>query len=234
MTFREEIIGDCRLVWIYALCEPGGENPRYVGKTVRGLNPRHKGHLYDAKRRNLPVHRWIRKQHKRGSWTCIRALEIVAADGDWAAREKFWIKRLREQGHDLLNITEGGDGHAGRVKSEDERQRIAAGLRTGAHFNCEVCGAQFWRKQYAIKRAENRFCSRPCYSASLKGVSRTMPATCTERGVKAAAAAKLARLTCINGHLWTDETTRKNSRGARVCRVCEREAKRRYQERYRD
>lgn len=43
-----------------------------------------------------------------------------------------------------------------------ERAKIAAALRTGAHFACETCGASFWRKRKDIKRGHNRFCSRAC------------------------------------------------------------------------
>jgi hypothetical protein len=166
---REEVIGDCRSVWIYALCEPGGHNPRYVGKTHRSLSARHKGHLYDVKRRShLPLYRWIKKQHAKGVWTCIRALEIVAPGEDWAARERFWINRIRELGYELLNLTAGGEGLPGLPRSPEVRRRIAAGLRTGATFGCERCGQEFWRKRSEIQKGNNRFCSRDCSNARHK------------------------------------------------------------------
>lgn len=234
---REEIIGDCRKrkdnsTAIYALCEDDG-SPRYVGKTDYYLHVRHKGHLRDADKARLPVHRWIRKRIESGSRSVIRLLEYVPAGGDWAAAERRWIAEYRERGCNLLNLTNGGEGLSGLPRSAETRAAISKALKTGATFSCEMCGTEFWRKRNEINRGECRFCSRACYSSSLKGVSRPVPAICTERGVKAAAAAKLARRACRNGHEWTDETTRKNRHGARVCRVCEREAKRRYMERSR-
>lgn len=234
---REEIIGDCRKradgsTAIYALCEEDG-SPRYVGKTDYYLHVRHKAHLRAAGKARLPVHRWLCKRVAAGRRSVIRLLEYVPAGGDWAAAERRWVAAYRADGCDLLNLTDGGEGHAGLPKSDSARASISEALKTGARFACETCGAGFWRKRNQIDRGDCRFCSRPCYSASLRGVSRPVPALCTERGVKAAAAAKLARPSCRNGHRWTDETTRKNSRGARVCRVCEREAKLRFMERNR-
>lgn len=234
---RTEIIGDCRKradgsTAIYALCEEDG-SPRYVGKTVYYLHVRHKAHLRDARKARLPVHRWLHKRVQGGHRAVIRLLEYVPAGQDWEAAERRWIAAYRADGCDLLNLTEGGEGQAGLAKSESARAAISEALKTGATFPCETCGTEFWRRRSEIDRGDCRFCSRPCYSASLKGVSRPVPAACTEAGVKAAAAARLARPACRNGHRWTDETTRKNSRGARVCRVCEREAKRRLQERSR-
>ena len=235
--FREEIIGDCRKrtdgsTAIYALCEEDG-SPRYVGKTDYYLHVRHKAHIRAAARPRLPVHRWLRKRVAGGHRAVIRLLEYVPAGADWAAAERRWIAAYRSQGCDLLNLTDGGEGQAGLPKSEAARAAISKALKTGATFACETCGAEFWRKRNEIERGNCRFCSRACYSSSLKGVSRPVPAICTEHGVRAAAAAKLARSACRNGHGWTQETTRKNTRGARVCRVCEREAKRRYRERNR-
>lgn len=237
MSFREEIIGDCRKrtdgsTAIYALCEED-YTPRYVGKTDYYLHVRHKAHLRDATKPRLPVHRWLRKRVSAGHRAVIRLLEYVPAGGDWAAAERWWIAAYRGGGHDLLNLTDGGEGHSGLPKSARARLAISEALKTGATFACETCGGEFWRKRNEIDRGDCRFCSRHCYAASLKGKSRPVPTVCTERGVKAAAAAKLARPNCRNGHRWTAETTRKNSRGARVCRICEREAKLRYKERSR-
>lgn len=170
MIHREEIIGDDRSTWIYALCEPGGVTPRYVGKTVRGLSVRHKDHLRAAAKidARYPVHRWIRRLYAAGSWSCIRALEIVEAGSDWAARERFWIERLRSQGHSLLNLTLGGDGVAGRRRPPEEIERIRAGKRTGGEFSCLACGGSFYRKRNEIARGHNRYCSRRCSNARHK------------------------------------------------------------------
>ena len=162
---REERIGGQREVLIYALTYPGTDRVRYVGKTARSPRKRHNEHIAAAIRGvpRLPVHRWIKSLYKRGSWSCMWHLERVPEGEDWAARERHWIEKFRSEGHDLLNLTEGGEGLLGLSRPQSVREAIAAGLRTGAYFNCETCGAQFWRKQRDIKAGHNRFCSRRCY-----------------------------------------------------------------------
>ena len=163
---REERIGNQRQVLIYALTYPGTDYVRYVGKTVRSPRKRHKEHIAAALNNpRLPVHRWVASLYRRGLWSCLWHLERVPETEDWAARERYWIKRFRNEGHDLLNLTEGGEGLPGMPRPQAVRDAIAAGLRTGSHFNCETCGAQFWRKQRDIKAGHNRFCSKVCYQA---------------------------------------------------------------------
>ncbi len=163
---REERIGGQRQVLIYALTYPGTDDVRYVGKTVRSPRKRHKEHIAAALNNpRLPVHRWVASLYRRGLWSCLWHLERVPETEDWAARERYWIKRFRNDGHDLLNLTEGGEGLPGMPRPQAVRDAIAAGLRTGSYFNCETCGAQFWRKQRDIKAGHNRFCSKVCYHA---------------------------------------------------------------------
>ena len=235
MSGRVEIIGDAtpRLTAIYALCDPDN-SPRYVGKTVRYLHERHKAHIGTAKRNpRLPVHRWIRKRMDAGQPLVIWLLEYVAADADWAARERYWITHFRERGDDLLNLTDGGEGIAGHKLSQAHKDKIAVGLRTGANFSCETCGANFWRKRKDIAKGDCRFCSRPCYAASLKGVSRPVPALCITRGVAAAAVARRARTHCKRGHLLSGENLFITSDGGRGCKQCRVLHKLAYRERQR-
>lgn len=163
-NWREERIGGQRDVLIYALTYPGTDRVRYVGKTVRSPRKRHNEHIMDAMRNaRLPVHRWIKSLYDRGLWSCLWHLERVPESSDWAERERFWIKKFRDEGHDLLNLTDGGEGLPGLPRSQETRDKIAAGNRTGQHFNCETCGGQFWRKRNQIAKGQCRFCSKPCY-----------------------------------------------------------------------
>jgi len=221
---REEVIGraDNRITAIYALCEPD-HTPRYVGKTVRYLHERHKQHIWDAqKRMRLPVHRWIAKRIGQEARLVIKLIEYVSPGADWAAREKYWIKSYREAGHDLLNLTDGGEGLAGFVHTTERNELIASKLRTGAWFNCETCTTKFWRKQNQITKGNCRFCSKACYAASLKGISRPVPALATERGVKAAAEKRRAQTDCKRGHALSGDNLYINPRGVRICKQCRR------------
>lgn len=207
-------------VAIYALCEYPSWEPRYIGKTANHLSDRHKSHIRAAKRgRHLPVHHWLRKQIEAGKRLAIRLIEY--AGDDWAEREKYWIKFHRPTGR-LLNLTDGGEGLSGHVFSDEHKEKIAAGLRTGSHFNCETCGSEFWRKRKDIAKGDCRFCSRPCYAESQRGVSRPVPTACKERGVAAAAAMKRARSECKRGHPLAGDNLFINSAGSRGCKECRR------------
>lgn len=169
---RVETIGDATrrgCTAIYALCEhPSGE-PRYVGKTIQYLHERHKAHIRNAKRgSSLPVHCWIRKQIEAGSRLAIKLLEYVPEGQDWAAREAYWIDRVKASGRSL-NLTGGGEGLAGHSFSAAHKAKIAAALRTGDHRNCIACGVEFWRKAHEIAKGHDKFCSHACANKHNKG-----------------------------------------------------------------
>ena len=170
MTARVEQIGDAtRITAIYALCEYPSWEPRYVGKTVQYLHERHKAHISAARRgRQIPVHRWLRRQIDAGERLAIKLLEYVQPNEDWALRERAWIAKFAESGR-LLNLTAGGEGLPGHVFTPEHRLKIAAALRTGGTFACEVCGTEFWRKRRDVVVGHNRFCSRRCSNARHKG-----------------------------------------------------------------
>lgn len=170
---RVEQIGDAtKAVAIYALCEYPSWMPRYVGKTTQYVHERHKAHIRAAKRgARLPVHYWIRKKIAAGERLAVRVLEHVQGDL-WAKREAEWIARFQADGFPLLNLTAGGEGLAGHTFTREHRDKIAARLRTGAHFSCLVCGTEFWRKASAVARGHNKFCCRKCANQYNKGGHR--------------------------------------------------------------
>lgn len=228
-SFRKEQIGDCT---IYDLRDPRTGEVRYVGKTVLPLSRRLTSHISAAKgRSHRRVCRWIRSLLDVGLVPMIHALEVVPAGGDWAEREAHFIGFYRSRGCDLTNHTDGGEGLPGLVFSEEHRRKISIKLRTGKTFNCETCGTAFWRKQAEIKKGNNRFCSRNCYTRSLKGKTRPVPQQCTQRGVKAAAAEKLARTRCKRGHPLSGPNLFITSNGGRGCKECRKIHKRNYRER---
>lgn len=170
---RREVIGNAtRVTAIYALVEWDDESPRYVGKTVQYLHERHKAHIRDAKRGGRrPVHYWLRKRIAEGR-VAIKLLEYVDPRSDWAQRERYWIAKLRSEGCNLLNLTDGGEGLAGHQFTPEHRAKIAKALRTGKAFACMKCGSPFWRKANEIKRGHNKFCCRACANAFNRGGKR--------------------------------------------------------------
>jgi len=170
---RIEQIGDATLCTsIYALCEFPSWAPRYVGKTVQYIHERHKAHIRAAKRGSqLPVHYWIRKKIALQERLAVLHLEFVYGS-QWAHRESWWIEKFRADGHQLLNLTNGGEGLSGHSPSESHRQKIAEALRTGGEFVCVACGTKFWRKANQIRKGQNKFCSRLCANVTNKGGRR--------------------------------------------------------------
>lgn len=228
MSFRKEVLAEG--VTIYGLCQPidrwrTGE-VRYVGKTIGTPWHRVRAHIYAAKRGgSLPVHRFLRKY---GEPYHIKHLEWVPAGEDWAARERFWIKKFRDDGVRLLNITEGGDGLSGLQFSDDHKQKIRDALRQGAYFDCEQCGDAFWRKPHEIRNGFNKFCSRGCYQISQRGKAKPVSAVCIERGVAAAAARRKARTHCKRLHPLSGDNLFITSSGSRGCKECRKIHKRTY------
>lgn len=231
--WREEIIGGFsvkieeshRTITIYCICSREDGRTVYVGSTSQALKHRVRGHCLAAKDGDQrPIYQWMRTQ----PGFIVRILEQFedVGAGKRASREKHWVSSFT----DLLNVTDGGLGGSGVVWSIERRKKLSDSNRTGAYFECKTCGTSFWRKRRDIALGNNKFCSRPCYSTSLRGKHRPLSKNAVERGVAAAAAAKRARTHCSNGHEFTEDNTRFNKSGARVCRQCLRDYKRRNRE----
>lgn len=101
---------------VYALLDPGTNQPRYVGRTLMPLQARLKQHLRAALRGEpWDVCQWIRSLAEPPT---IRALQTLLCDRDTADRaEQDAIARYRSQGFALTNMTDGGVGMRGHVAS---------------------------------------------------------------------------------------------------------------------
>lgn len=117
-------------VSIYQLRDPRTMAIRYVGIAA---NPRRRlaSHVAEAKngRKNRPINhrsRWIRTLLQLG----LRpVLEVIESTDNWALRERYWIKRLRGEGHSLTNLTDGGEGTFGHTQSLDVRAKHSSSRR---------------------------------------------------------------------------------------------------------
>lgn len=217
-------------VTLYVLRHGETGEARYAGKTQRSPSRRLTEHVQSSKRSHLPVCRWIKKQIKRGIRPVLDVVEIVEADDDWASREKFWINHIPSSRR--LNLTEGGEGLSGHLFAGTEHARkIAAAMRTGANFLCETCGREFWRRRSEINAGNARFCSRPCYALSRKGVSKPVSIACKDRGLAAAAAKRAAQTHCKRGHELSGPNVFRTSGGSRGCRECRKIHKLTYRQR---
>lgn len=113
---------------IYALCCPETGVVRYIGKANNSA-ARLKSHLRDARRRDTPVYRWIRKLAEGGRRP---ALTILASDcRDWKTEEREQIQKHRLLGK-LLNVADGGDEP---FCSYDTRAANGRNAALGIHSN---------------------------------------------------------------------------------------------------
>ena len=214
---------------IYTLCEYPSMAPRYVGKTVRSLAARIKQHRRAARNAHLPVWRWLAKRSIAGQQVCIKWLETVPPLQDWAARERYWILKHRQEGAALLNLTDGGEGLAGHVFSESHKAKIAKALRTGSECQCLKCGAMFWGKKNQIAKGDAKYCSKRCYQEAQVGKSKmsVVPAS----AIIAAARAKNAMTHCKRSHPLSGENVFITTMGGRGCKECRKIHKANYRER---
>lgn len=95
-------------VFIYALCEPGIEIIRYIGKSV---NPamRLSQHIYDSTRKHSRTHLgcWLRSLNGRRP----RVLLLAETDSkSWQSDEIRIIRDARNRGENLTNASDGGEG----------------------------------------------------------------------------------------------------------------------------
>lgn len=82
---------------------------RYVGKTVEKLSTRLNQHKRNARLGvKTPLCDLLRKYINTGKIE-IDILEVVD-NTNWKEREIFYIKKFRDDGYRLVNITDGGDG----------------------------------------------------------------------------------------------------------------------------
>jgi len=97
-----------RTAYIYALCDPGTINIRYVGKTV-DIKSRLVNHYYGntTKYGMNPCLKWLNELKSDNRRPDVIVLEETT-ESHWQERERFWIEHLISHGADLLNISSGG------------------------------------------------------------------------------------------------------------------------------
>lgn len=107
---------------VYVLKDPQTLEVRYVGWTNKKPERRLQGHISDAKRKSTShVRRWLLSVVNKGLMPIVEVVESGIGDG-YDNCERKWIKLYRDSGASLTNITDGGAGCPGRVRSAAERK----------------------------------------------------------------------------------------------------------------
>jgi hypothetical protein len=116
---------------VYGVRAVGSDEYRYVGLTTGTILRRRSEHFKSAERgKKTPFADWLRKRGNREE-VFFESLELVMSEDldDLGAAEQKWIKRLRSEGHRLLNLTDGGLGPRGYVWTAEQRQAAADRMR---------------------------------------------------------------------------------------------------------
>lgn len=94
------------MVELYALCEPGTDVIRYIGK-AKCARKRLMTHIRDSRRRNRPVNQWVRAITATGNMPVVIVLKVVPSS-IWEAEERALIAEYRAKNVNLLNVADGG------------------------------------------------------------------------------------------------------------------------------
>lgn len=119
---------------IYTLSDPQSNKIRYVGKTKNSLTYRLSQHIRECilflkqKRKLTRKNNWIVQLLEKGLIPVINELENVEAV-NWKNREIYWIKYFKEQGFDLVNLTDGGEGNNNQHQSLESNLKRSNALK---------------------------------------------------------------------------------------------------------
>lgn len=117
------------LVRIYELRDPRSKDvtPRYVGITIKDLEKRLYFHIKDAERSISSTHKikWIQSLLRSNVTPTIHLIEEVIGWKYACEVEKYWIKEFREQGYNLTNSTDGGEGSINTKVSMETRKKLS-------------------------------------------------------------------------------------------------------------
>jgi NUMOD3 motif-containing protein len=130
--------------FIYALCEPGTMNIRYIGKSNRP-KIRLSGHFLEMRQYpHLRKSRWLQSLSIRQEKPSVEILDEVPIKF-WSDYEKQHIQMAKNAGFDLTNLTEGGDSGPslpgntnpffGKRHSQESRKKMSVSHSGANHPN---------------------------------------------------------------------------------------------------
>lgn len=108
---------------IYWLVDTRTNTPFYCGKTIKSIPFRLRGHFQTA--RMYPLRRISVRLLDCKDSVRVQIMETVPAGGDWAERERRWIKILRHS-FPAVNVSDGGDGTPGNIPTAETRAKMSA------------------------------------------------------------------------------------------------------------
>ena len=117
---------------VYGLRDPRDAYFKYVGKTTDAVT-RLNAHLRSYLHENNPKSAWIGKLVRLG----LKPEMVILWSGsleESSIQEKYWIVKIRGEGHPLKNLSEGGDGGLHSEKHREAIRKAQLGRKhTAAH-----------------------------------------------------------------------------------------------------
>ena len=108
--------------FIYTLTDPFTNEIRYVGKSN---DP--KKRLYDHIRcchlTNTHKNNWVKSILEKSGKPLLNIIDKVPKN-NWQLWETYWISKLKEEGHNLTNISDGGNGMSEHRYNTKEKMKI--------------------------------------------------------------------------------------------------------------
>ena len=137
-----------KTTFIYALKDPRTNKIRYIGK-ANEPEKRYQNHINKCRDKNTHKRNWINNLRQEKLKPVLEILEEVQID-KWKDYEKMYIKKYINEGCDLMNYTEGGDGctfgNKTSFKKGDGAKKIVMLDKEGNHiktFNMIIEAADF-------------------------------------------------------------------------------------------
>lgn len=104
-----------------------GGKPFYCGKTVSSPRQRFSAHKCEA--RNKPTRLISAAIIECMGHIHIETMAVVPAHGDWEEAERRWIRQIRLNNPDAVNVSDGGTGTPGAVHSDETCTKRSESMR---------------------------------------------------------------------------------------------------------
>jgi hypothetical protein len=108
--------------FIYGLCDPDTNEIRYIGKS-NSPKKRILDHIYSCNDSITHKNNWIKSLLREGKKPTLQIIDEVPIV-DWQMWEAFYIKKYREEGHNLTNHSDGGNGTTEHTYNTIEKMKL--------------------------------------------------------------------------------------------------------------
>jgi hypothetical protein len=114
--------------YVYLWRDPSNQTPRYIGK---GSGKRVWDHLYDPKNMKYQIHNMLAKRFEQGL-ICLPSIVWVESESEALELETLMIRTIGRfdlgEGP-LFNLTDGGEGISGLIRTEEHCRKISAATK---------------------------------------------------------------------------------------------------------